>query len=871
MPENPLPPATEPQTPPEANSDPLTRDQILAHLASPDADMRSTAIEAATTIEKSTPELVHALEEIAARDPIPELRAQALNALTHPLQQAVQWTRHGRQLSLSARHLLHREIQTWGAEGLLSDEQVRLLRQRYPLSNPQKKPASTSQDVQREKRTLAQLLTSEITVQIALYLGAFFVIAAALLFAAVVESARVPILGALSLAGFGIALGLFKKLHQPSFVFFIIGTFLFVITSRALINQVGVLTRLHDPAWMLVWFTAGFILLGGTFLYRSRLLSIIALWAVTAAALYIGNWVDASSAVYLLLLTHPLLPALGLTWLLRRWQGKRLFWPLFIAAQLQQILLLGGFSTPWLIGLISNRGVDWVVFALVFMLAGLFFIASNALIAFALFPLFAIATLLPVPLLATMGFNPPLWLLAVIAWGWGAMAALGGQILTRLKWEWLHIYGRFTLWGSAAVLLFSAGVGGEYRTGLAAILLFASALLYLGLTFERRGAFTWTSALTFGVWGYLMLFTLKPIDELNIPISVIFLLPALALLGGDLLPRQWLPVPRRGYWPPRVLGLISAALSILTALWGGVDAPWTSVAVFAALAGFAIFYAIVDGLPQLGAAGTALFALTIPYIAHALGWDHWLILVYGLAALYWGAGMLLGLSPSDEGKRKRWSIILRISGLALGTLGALSVPFQGGAIAVFGTAVIASLFIVEAVRLRNIWLGFPANLVYLIAWFMALSELGLKNPQFYVIGAALLGVVMHYLLLRTRQDTTAVITGVLSQLLLLGTTYIQLVADGGFGYFFLIFLHALVLLVYGLVVRSRSFVGAPIIFAVLSVITVVLHALSGLATVLLIGCTGSFLLLFGILALLTREQISKKMAVWRSHSSGWRG
>ncbi|HIE56703.1 MAG TPA: hypothetical protein EYP88_00525, partial [Anaerolineales bacterium] len=75
MPENPLPPATEPQTPPEANSDPLTRDQILAHLASPDADMRSTAIEATTAIEKSTPELVHALEEIAARDPIPELRA----------------------------------------------------------------------------------------------------------------------------------------------------------------------------------------------------------------------------------------------------------------------------------------------------------------------------------------------------------------------------------------------------------------------------------------------------------------------------------------------------------------------------------------------------------------------------------------------------------------------------------------------------------------------------------------------------------------------------------------------------------------------------------------------------------------------------
>ena len=46
----------------------------------------------------------------------------------------------------------------------------------------------------------------------------------------------------------------------------------------------------------------------------------------------------------------------------------------------------------------------------------------------------------------------------------------------------------------------------------------------------------------------------------------------------------------------------------------------------------------------------------------------------------------------------------------------------------------------------------------------------------------------------------------------------------------------------------------PILFSVLSVITVTLNLLSGLASVLLIGCTGALLLLFGVIALLMRDK-----------------
>jgi hypothetical protein len=74
-------------------------------------------------------------------------------------------------------------------------------------------------------------------------------------------------------------------------------------------------------------------------------------------------------------------------------------------------------------------------------------------------------------------------------------------------------------------------------------------------------------------------------------------------------------------------------------------------------------------------------------------------------------------------------------------------------------------------------------------------------------------------------------------------------------YFFVLFLQAVVVLVYGLVVRSRSLVLAPIIFVVLGVLTVALSALAGIPALILVGCTGFLLLLLGIIALLMREKL----------------
>jgi len=72
-----------------------------------------------------------------------------------------------------------------------------------------------------------------------------------------------------------------------------------------------------------------------------------------------------------------------------------------------------------------------------------------------------------------------------------------------------------------------------------------------------------------------------------------------------------------------------------------------------------------------------------------------------------------------------------------------------------------------------------------------------------------------------------------------------------------IFFQALAVLIYGLVVRSRSLVITPIIFVVLAVVSVVYSALKGISTVVLIGCTGLILLMLGILAVVMRERITK--------------
>jgi hypothetical protein len=256
----------------------------------------------------------------------------------------------------------------------------------------------------------------------------------------------------------------------------------------------------------------------------------------------------------------------------------------------------------------------------------------------------------------------------------------------------------------------------------------------------------------------------------------------------------------------------------------------------------------------IGYASTLFLALTVYFGFDAAGVEMWFFPQIALAVVYYAVGFFL----RRGGQWKGWDDTLLFSGFALGTLVAFICPtLVGGLEKAIPIAIAASLYAVEAFERKNIWLGFPANLLYLVAYFTILAELNVDEAQFYSVGAAALGMLMHYLLTRTGNNKSAAfITGILSQLVLLSTSYIQMVGSGELKYFFVLFLQALVVLIYGVVIRSRSLVIAPIAFIALASVTVLYNALKDLSVVLIIGITGLILLGLGTLAVVMRERIS---------------
>jgi hypothetical protein len=242
----------------------------------------------------------------------------------------------------------------------------------------------------------------------------------------------------------------------------------------------------------------------------------------------------------------------------------------------------------------------------------------------------------------------------------------------------------------------------------------------------------------------------------------------------------------------------------------------------------------------------------------------WIHPVIVIAVFYYAAGYFLRAKKRAEG----WDLSLLFSGLGLGIIVSLGAPIVGGVDAAIPVAAAATLFAVEAFAKKNVWLAFPANGLYLLSYFIILFELNVNEPQYFSIGAALLGLIQHYLLVRAESKSGAFIMGMVSQFVLLGTTYVEMFnkSDMLFGYFLALFFQSLAVLIYGIVIRSRSLTLFPIGFVVLGVITVVSMALEG-AAIFVIGCTGILLLMFGVFAVLLRERISKlseKISDWKA-------
>ncbi|MCK6628454.1 MAG: HEAT repeat domain-containing protein [Anaerolineae bacterium] len=862
-----LPPAaTEPPVPvppPVESSLP----DLLNNLTHSDAATRLETIQQLGRLTTADKSALRALEKAAAQDDDPGVRDAALLALAAPAYRTLQ--QQDSRLSLPLRCSILAEIERWSADGLLPTHLAGLLQQRYnfdqlgPVSTPAPAPVPAG-----PRPTLTQVLLSETTIKVALYLGAFFVVAAAFILAAIFDILRLPILGLATVGFLGAALALKRRLPTASFVLFTVFSFLLPIDAAVLVDMI-------DPGETLTWLywitVAGFFTLvwgGGTFLYQSRLFSLLALAAGSLAMLLIGRWLDRSPHLDLLLLELPLLAALGATVMLTRWKDRRFSLPLFILAQLQQIVLLGLSGILVLVALVDQdlpQPVWWLVIAFTWLLAALFYAASQRLTAFVLFPPLAVAALAPVPLFFSGVFSPTWQAVMIVAWVWGTILAMGGEGLSRIRRPSLSLYSLWLVIGSAGLYLLAAVGGLAEQVAFGIGYLVGTAAVYLALTMVRPRAWLWSASLVAATGAYLAVFLLRRLEIYDFYPGFILLWPALAWLSLSLAMRRAFNAHPRWHLPPLVLGGLIGAFALSILLTTGSDEPGRAAVGLLIIAGFVALFSLIDRQPLIGYGATAGLALALGF---GLIWgeqEQWVLPLVGLAALYY----LSGLAGIWLGRLGRWAGVLRLSGLGLGTLVALSGPIQGGAGGVIGPALVATFFAVEAFRLRQVWLGLPANLLYLVAYFTLLLELDVEQPQFYSIGAALLGFVMHYFLTRSGSKWAAFLTGLLSQFILLGTSYVQMFSTEKILYFFVLFAQAIVVLVYGLVIRSRSLVLAPIVFVVLGVITVALSVLAGIPALILVGCTGLLLLLLGIAALVMREKILIVTNRLGERFSGW--
>jgi hypothetical protein len=314
-----------------------------------------------------------------------------------------------------------------------------------------------------------------------------------------------------------------------------------------------------------------------------------------------------------------------------------------------------------------------------------------------------------------------------------------------------------------------------------------------------------------------------------------------------------------------LLGIGLGAIEVLLLIGGGGDEPLRSSIAFLILAVFHILYGIYHKQPWVGNFSTGFGSLGLIFLLGHYNQSDWLAPMTSLVLLYY----IGGLVPELLQKPNNWSKMVKYSGLGLGILVALSAPAQGGPASYISVAIIATLFAIEAFRYSNVWLAIPADLLYLGAYFMILIDLEIDQPQYYSIGAAILGIVMHYLLVRSGSKLSAFIAGMLSQLALLSTSYIQMISTGESVYFFILFFQSLIVLAYGLVIRSRSLVITPIVFVILGVLTVMFSNLNPLFSLIIIGCSGFLLLLLGIAALFMRENLLETRDKLKERISDW--
>ena len=836
---------------------------LSADLASSDHAVRLRAVIQLQHLGIGNFATLTALERRAARDPRKEVRVAALSTLGSPAYREL--ARRRSRLPAATRKFVRKEIDQWVSDGVLPVALADVLRGRYPMPSEQPAPQETKRE-RAPSPTLSQVLLSETSIQIALSLGAFFVVVAAFIVAAVIESARLPVLTLLTAGFFAIGFGLKRRLPAASFILYSIFTVLLVIDAWVLWERSALNADELLWYWAVVAIFMAAVWVISTALYESRLFSILAFAAGTTAALLTSIAAEQNIQTSLLMVQIVSAIGLGVVYGLIRWKGIGFASALFTVVNLQIgiILLFSAVMIPaeeWFFGGIDSS--TWALTSATWLLTAALYIASDQMYPLPLFKLLSMLALLPVPQLLAATWSPESELIFTVTWVWGAVLATAGEVLGRANWNDGQPYGPFLIGASAPLFAFGGVAWWIEDSTVGAAFLAGSGLVYLGLMFSRARAWIWLGSLSFAIAAYMSV-VFAPGSDLDTGLALLF--ASLMLFTGWLILERWLSASPAWQLAPQYLGTLLAAMAFVAFLIGGIEGDSRVSAVgIGILAAYAFGLSAVRRTPQTGFAAAGLLAFSLGFVLLSYEVELWVMPFVALSTAYY----LIGLGLQAGTGLRDWSNVFRYSGLVLGAVVGISALAEGSDWAAFGVAVVASTFALEAASQRQVDFGYPAILYYLIAYFMVLTGLDVSEPQAYAIGAALLGFVMHYMLVRAGSHDQAFVMGGLAAVVLLGTTYIQMLSTEEFQFLFILLFQSLVVLVYGVVVRARSLILAPIAISILGVVSVAFSVLAGVSSAILIGCTGLLMIILGVLALLYRESLLEAGQRLKESLGGW--
>ena len=435
---------------------------------------------------------------------------------------------------------------------------------------------------------------------------------------------------------------------------------------------------------------------GGTWLYTSRLFSVTAFVSFVIAFYRVGDLFHAKSEFFAAMLGVAALAGLVGVWALKKWQDANFALPLFLAAQLLQIGILVTYQAGFMFefGDMFTSPLWNLLLVFTWGFAFLFYIFSDLLFPFFLFPWLAAVTLIPIPWLIGSAFEVNTLANTIIFVVWGLIVAVSSEAAYRFNST--RKYSLPVLLASIPVLVNAVTSGFSYSNSYGFVAALSAAIIYGVLHLIRRSprGWLWALALFSFIVAYLAFFNLPFIENLNIyfgyqllGLSLLFLLPDLFLKNDFKTNLAW-RVPLYMYG---IFFTLVATISLITN--GSAQQAAIGFAVFTI---FFILYTAAQRKAFYGYIPAAFLALTVFFALEHFKLDAWLPALTGLAVLYFIVGVAVR-------SKEAWAVMLRYSGLALGTFISFAALFTfketGGAYAL----VVGLLFAAEMYLSRNGW------------------------------------------------------------------------------------------------------------------------------------------------------------------------